>query len=100
MEDIRNMEGEQREAKKTIQELSNTIKRPNTGVMGVSESVEREARLKDVFNKIINENFFMEKGRGTNYRKHREPRKDLSRSGPCHDVSYPSSIWLSIKKRH
>lgn len=43
--------------KKIIQELKDTNKKLNTWVKGVSEGVEREAGLKDVFNKTIIENF-------------------------------------------
>lgn len=40
-----------------FQELSDKIKRPNKKVIVVPKGMEREARFKDVFNAILNENF-------------------------------------------
>lgn len=42
-------------AKKNMQELSDTIKRPNINIAGVPEGVERDAGLKYVFIEIIDE---------------------------------------------
>lgn len=58
-ETVKKMAKELRQAQKSIQELRDTIKRPN---IGVPEDVEKEARFKRVFNKTVFENFLnMEK---------------------------------------
>lgn len=51
------MEEELNEAKRTPQELNDTIKRPNVRMIGFSEDGERKTGLQDVFNEIIEENF-------------------------------------------
>jgi archaeosine-15-forming tRNA-guanine transglycosylase len=45
-------------SERNMQELSDSIKRPNLRIMGIEEEEEEQAKgISNVFNKIITENF-------------------------------------------
>jgi hypothetical protein len=48
--------------KRNMQELTNTIKRPNVRIMGIEEGEEVQAKgIHDIFNKVITEEYYMTK---------------------------------------
>jgi hypothetical protein len=56
---------------RNMQELTNSIKRPNLRIMGIAEGEEMQAKgISNIFNKIITENFpNLEKTMTLRYRK-------------------------------
>lgn len=56
-ETMKELKAQLGQAKNSIQELGDTITRPNVRVIKVPEGAEREIGLKNVFNKITKELF-------------------------------------------
>jgi hypothetical protein len=73
-----------------MQELTNSIKRPNLRIMGIEEGEEVQAKgISNIFNKIITENFpNLEKTMPIQVQEvSRTPnRLDQNRTTPCHII--------------
>jgi chromosome segregation ATPase len=79
---------------RNMQELSDSIKRPNLRIMGTEEGVKVQAKgIHNIFNKIITENFSnLEKILPIQYRKPPEHQTHVTKIEPTHDI-------LSLKQQ-
>jgi hypothetical protein len=58
LEDKTEIKGKTKNCERNVQELINSIKRPNPRIMGIEEGQEVQAKgIHNIFNKIIIENF-------------------------------------------
>jgi hypothetical protein len=58
LEDKMEIKGKTKNCERNVQELINSIKRPNPRIMGIEEGQEVQAKgIHNIFNKIIIENF-------------------------------------------
>uniref|UniRef100_A0A5F9D246 L1 transposable element RRM domain-containing protein n=1 Tax=Oryctolagus cuniculus TaxID=9986 RepID=A0A5F9D246_RABIT len=88
-------EEEIRNLKHIVGNLQDTIKKPNTRVLGLPEGMEREKGLEGLFSEILAENFpGLEKDREILVQEaHRTPNKhDQKRSSPRHVVIKLSTV--------
>jgi hypothetical protein len=79
---------------KKMQELTDSIKRPNLRIMGIEEGKEVQAKgIHNIFNKIMTENFqIWRKLCQFRYRKPPEHQTDLTKVELLHDI-------LSLKEQ-
>jgi hypothetical protein len=79
---------------KNMQELTNSIKRPNLRIIGIEEGEEVQAKgISNIVNKIITENFpNLEKTMPIQYRKLPGQQIDLTKIELPHDI-------LSLKQQ-
>jgi chromosome segregation ATPase len=73
---------------RNMQELTNSIKRPNLRIMGIEEEVVQGKRICSIFNKIITENFpkILRKLCPFRYRKPPGHQTDLTKIELPHDI--------------
>jgi hypothetical protein len=76
-----------------MQELSESIKRPNLRIIGTEEEEVQAKGMRDIFNKIITENFQnLKKVFPFRYRKPQGHQEDLTKLEPPHGI-------LSLKQQ-
>jgi hypothetical protein len=85
-----------------MQELIDSIKRPNLRIMGFEEGEEvQEKGMHNIFNKIITENFpSLEKTGSLRYRKPPEHQTDLIKIELPHDISSIKQQIQRLEKAH
>jgi chromosome segregation ATPase len=73
---------------KKMQELSNSIKRPNLRIMGIEEGEEVQAKgICNILDKVIKENFpNLEKGLTIQVQEASRTKTDLTKIGPVHGI--------------
>jgi hypothetical protein len=88
--------------KRIMQELCDSIKRPNLRIMDTEEGEAIQAKgICNLFNKIIAENFpNLQKEMHIRYRKPPEHQTDMTKLEPLHDILYLKQLAQKMRKEY